>query len=314
MNYLKPVKLKKSYYAGIEATINRLFFEMCFAPALAAFKQNKVQISIKNAVDPIAEAILSGKIFANGKKFTGQFTAAISKQFCSLGATFNRIDKSWNLAKLPVNISMAIADADLRLEQIKQQILINLNEVQISSDTMKSRIIPEYQRTIHEINDDIIASVKSITIPPELTYQMQHNIAKIWGENLELYIQNWTTQNILKLRQEVMTNTYHGLRAEGLIKNIQQDYGVSKRKAKFLARQETSLLMSQIRQERFADSGVTAYKWSGSFDERERPDHRVLEGKIFTWDNPPITDRSTGKRAHPGQDFNCRCIAIPVVK
>lgn len=43
-----------------------------------------------------------------------------------------------------------------------------------------------------------------------------------------------------------------------------------------------------------------------------RADHRRLNGKIFSWNAPPIVDMRTGRRGHPGDDYQCRCVAIPV--
>jgi uncharacterized protein with gpF-like domain len=44
-----------------------------------------------------------------------------------------------------------------------------------------------------------------------------------------------------------------------------------------------------------------------------RPDHKRLDGKIFNWDDAPISNTKTGKRAHPGQDYGCNCVARPIV-
>jgi SPP1 gp7 family putative phage head morphogenesis protein len=55
---------------------------------------------------------------------------------------------------------------------------------------------------------------------------------------------------------------------------------------------------------------VSKYEWSGVMDRRERKSHRELEGKIISWDNPP--DVGNGRKCHPGQDYQCRCCAIPV--
>ena len=46
------------------------------------------------------------------------------------------------------------------------------------------------------------------------------------------------------------------------------------------------------------------YVWETRGDSKVRVSHRRNEGKIFRWDNPPPT-------GHPGQDYNCRCLAIP---
>ena len=154
---------------------------------------------------------------------------------------------------------------------------------------------------------------EKITVAPMLTAQAVDTITKEWAENLELYVRNFAEDQILEMRKTITDNTMAGYRAEGVAKKIQKEYGVSKRKAKFLARQETALLTSKFQKERFKDIGVTRYRWSTSGDERVRGDHKELNGKIFSWDSPPVTDRRTGKRNHPSEDFGCRCIAIPVL-
>ena len=52
--------------------------------------------------------------------------------------------------------------------------------------------------------------------------------------------------------------------------------------------------------------GYTHYIWHSQDDAKVRSDHAANEGKIFSWDNPPPT-------GHPGEDFNCRCWAEPVI-
>jgi SPP1 gp7 family putative phage head morphogenesis protein len=314
MRYLKPIRLKRSYYLDVEKTINEIFYIYCFAPIIKAFKDSRRKNPlIQNSNDPISTALRRGKIFFSEGKFTGVWDAKLTSEFRRLGATFNRLDKSWKLDLIPPFLQSTIADISIRLEKIKADILTNLANVNLDKNVLQQKINAEYVKTVQKINQDFLESIKEVSIAPELTPEMQHNIAKAWGKNLELYIKDWSEKNILKLREEIATNTYHGNRAESFIKNIQKDYGVSRRKAKFLARQETSLLMSELRKERYKDAGITKYKWSGTMDERERPDHKLLEDTLQTWDNPPIVDRKTGRRAHPGQDYGCRCVAIAIV-
>ncbi len=314
MRYLKPLRLKISYYSSIEVTINDIFFTQCFEPIVRAFAENGHKSAlVQNSSDPISAALRKGKIFYFDGKFTGQFDAKISAAFRRLGAKFNLLDKSWRFNVIPPGIQSTLSDVSLRMEKIKSDILKNLDNVPVNRELMQQRLTAEYLKTVNQINEDFLDTIKGVTVAPTLTEQAKLNIAKGWAENLELYINKWTDQNILKLREEVATNTYHGRRAEGLVKNIQADYGVSKRKAKFLARQETSLLMSKMREERYKDAGINQYKWSGVMDERERVDHKLLEDNVYLWDNPPIVDRSNGRTANPGEDFGCRCVAIPIV-
>ncbi|MET0155760.1 MAG: phage minor head protein [Rickettsiales bacterium] len=46
------------------------------------------------------------------------------------------------------------------------------------------------------------------------------------------------------------------------------------------------------------------YIWRTSGDDKVRPSHAANEGKIFAGEDPPET-------GHPGEDYNCRCIAEP---
>ena len=54
------------------------------------------------------------------------------------------------------------------------------------------------------------------------------------------------------------------------------------------------------------------YVWSTSQDSRVRDSHRRLNRKKFRWDDPPVVDPKTGRRCHPGEDYGCRCVALPV--
>ena len=72
-------------------------------------------------------------------------------------------------------------------------------------------------------------------------------------------------------------------------------------------------MVSKYRQIRYEEVGIDNYIWSTSHDSRVRHDHRELQGKVFSFSNPPITDKATGARNNPGEDFGCRCVAIPVM-
>lgn len=65
-------------------------------------------------------------------------------------------------------------------------------------------------------------------------------------------------------------------------------------------------------------SGVEGYYWQAMKDARTRPEHRDCDNtgseKPYRWDaEPPLTASmsSKGEPCYPGDDYNCRCIAIP---
>jgi len=129
------------------------------------------------------------------------------------------------------------------------------------------------------------------------------------SDNVEL-IKTVPNQSLGKMKELVYQNYMKGSTTTDIVKEIQRQYEMSKRHAKLIARDQTAKLNAVITESQQRDAGVSRYTWSGVMDQRERRSHRALEGKIFNWDNPPETDG--GRRCHPGQDYQCRCCAIPV--
>jgi SPP1 gp7 family putative phage head morphogenesis protein len=103
-----------------------------------------------------------------------------------------------------------------------------------------------------------------------------------------------------------------GRSVDDIRKLLQEQVGYSRSRAELTARDQTLKLYGRIQEQRQTAAGFTHYVWTTSLDERVREDHAALDGKVFAWDDPPIVDTRTGRRAHPGFDFACRCSAVPV--
>jgi SPP1 gp7 family putative phage head morphogenesis protein len=151
------------------------------------------------------------------------------------------------------------------------------------------------------------------------------------GEFYEEALRKWIDDNILKIktiptqtlgsmREIILKGFSNGETIRTITQAIQDEYNISKSRAQMLARDQLSTLNSQITQLQQKDAGCNKYKWSTSKDSRVRDCHRSFHGKVFSWDEPPeiwyVTKKSgkiyTGRRCHPGEDYCCRCVAIPV--
>lgn len=106
----------------------------------------------------------------------------------------------------------------------------------------------------------------------------------------------------------VYENISKGHRYEYIIGDIQRAGSMSEKHAKFVARDQTAKMNAAITQARQQSIGITKYTWSTSNDERVRDSHAEKEGKVFSWNSPP---EDTG---HPGEDYQCRCIAVPFME
>lgn len=182
--------------------------------------------------------------------------------------------------------------------------------------------------TIDSIEDEFTSFMPSdLAVDPKLSPEAKARVEKEYTDNMKLWVDKFSRKTIHDLRGIVEKNATQGYRFDKLIGAIKGRYGVTTSKAKFLARQETGLFMSKYRKERFAEAGVTRYKWSTSHDSRVRPEtgltpaermhagnHRVLDGNIFTYSTKaPAKYMSSGQPCNPGEDYNCRCLDRPIL-
>lgn len=135
---------------------------------------------------------------------------------------------------------------------------------------------------------------------------IQADIAAARERNIRL-IENAHRVYAQQVREVIEDPEAIGLRVEELRDRIFERGNVSESRAELIARDQTLKLNGQITATRQMRAGVESYVWSTSGDERVRDEHAALEGQTFSWLAPPAV-------GHPGQDFQCRCVAIPVVE
>lgn len=301
---LKPVIIPKKIEDEFKADLLTLFYDVLFDPLLQELDKLKFYYNDENT---IRDALLSGKIeYVNGI-FKGNFSAKLTREFNKLGMEYSERLQGFKkeINKLPVSIQSAIAQANLINKTINENMLAKVATLQVGEDKIRN-VKTKYKSIIKSIDEQIEISV-------DLTDAEKEIIAKEYKNNLELYIKNFLDEETKKLRDEVEESVNAGYRAEHLKELIKERYRVSESKAEFLAKQETSLLTSKYTQMRYKDAGINKYIWSTSGDNRVRHDHKELDGKIINYDDPPIVDKATGRKAHAGEDFGCRCIQVPVI-
>lgn len=157
-----------------------------------------------------------------------------------------------------------------------------------------------YESVLDVLGVDMAGIVSEQKLGPILKLKTQENVA---------LITSIPSQYLDQVERAVYQHVIHGQRGKvTLAQKIQEIGDVSAKRAKFIARDQTAKLVSAMNRERNLALGIESYRWRTSKDERVRPTHRVKEGKTFRWDDPP---EDTGA---PGEDFNCRCTASPIIK
>lgn len=258
-------------------------------------------------------------IYDNGViRFKGRISNKVAKEIEALGGKYSRALKGYKLdaRKIKPVIQQTIAEVNIKNAEKVKAIQSYLDNIEDTKQYAYDRL--NFDDEVIKIGTDLDRQFAEATKPvleiaPKMTEFQKSEIAKNYTYNLEYYIRKFADEEIVKLRQEIQPLVMAGYRAETLEKIIAKREGVSARKAKFLARQETRLLVAEYTKNRMKQAGITRFRWRTVMDGRERPEHKALNGQIFAFDELPIIDARTGEKGMPGQAFNCRCWAEAVI-
>jgi hypothetical protein len=320
--HLKPIQRAEEDYEAIEKRLKRFFKDHLYYPLLKEL--GLAQTTLKNDTphpNPLMDALYIGRVTYNQGVFSGKFNAAISKELRRIGARFDRKNATYKLAlsSLPFNerieLQNVISAGEDKFQKKVSKINKRLADLSPSELAKEFKCQDLFDRTLWKANRRFRQNIKNITVAPQLNESQRKQIAKEWQNNMEYWIQGWTEEKIIKLRKEIQESVLKGNRWGSLIDTIETSYKESAEHAKFLARQETHLLLAKFNKAQYLDAGVPHYKWKcvhrpkDSSPNQHTPGnvryyHGILDGSNQRWDQPPKTD-GKGNRNNPGEDYNC---------
>lgn len=132
---------------------------------------------------------------------------------------------------------------------------------------------------------------------------LEQAVAEAIAINVSL-IKSIPEQYLARVEQAVLNGLQSGQLNKTLAEELQKIHAITRNRAQLIATDQMAKINSRLGQIRQQKMGVTHYTWSTSRDERVRHSHRLRDGQIFAWDNPPDD-------GHAGMAIRCRCVAIP---
>lgn len=187
--------------------------------------------------------------------------------------------------------------------------------------------LPQLRRIIEGVAEDIdiknasdVGRLLGIDLGSDVT--LSNYLGDFIRENVRL-VESVTFEQLDRMEEIVRESLVNGTPVARLRDALVESFDLPKNRAALIARDQTLKANAELTQLRQQRAGVTEYIWTSSRDERVRgkpggkwsnseSDHWSLDGQRCSWLNPPVTNDATGERNHPGQDYQCRCIAIPV--
>ena len=135
-------------------------------------------------------------------------------------------------------------------------------------------------------------------------------------QNVKL-IQSIPQKYLDQVSNLVIGNMRQGMRPSHIEAALVQQFGVTERRAKLIARDQHSKIQGDITKLLQEASGFKYFRWRDAHDQRVRHTHRVIAGAdvgfgkgVYRWDQLPKDEK--GLPIYPGSPVNCRCVAIPV--
>lgn len=148
-----------------------------------------------------------------------------------------------------------------------------------------------------------------------------NNMIDSWSDTNYQLIKSNARNFVNKINVIVEQSITNGTTVSELKEAIQKaTSGLSDAKCRLLARDQIGKLQGQISQGQMTELGLELYIWSTSGDERVRDSHQEMEGLLCRWDDASVYSEDGGKtwiprpsgaiEMHPGQDIQCRCVAL----
>lgn len=161
-----------------------------------------------------------------------------------------------------------------------------------------------------------ILKEEGFTVDFRMTRQLNDILQATVAENVNL-IKSIHTMYFDQVQTIIMQAVKNGRDMEYIRKELTERFGVSERKAKIIARDQTNKAMQTISRARALETGITEARWvhiPGAKTSRET--HKHFDGKPFDL-NEGMYDPDVGKFIMPGELINCNCrfrLIVPSVE
>lgn len=154
-----------------------------------------------------------------------------------------------------------------------------------------------------------------ISVRFQMTRAMRDVLDATVEQNVQL-IKSIPQQFLTQVQGSVMRSVQAGRDVGALTKELQENFGVTRKRAAFIALDQNNKATSALQRARQTELGLDEGVWIHSHGGKEpRPTHVKNDGKRFSiaegWFDP---DPRVRKRIMPGELIHCRCVWRVVIK
>lgn len=254
-------------------------------------------------------------------KLLENMTKAMSKQFKN--QTLNQLNKGtiekFDGSKFEDAQTGNYANVFVTLSRrARSKLLKRFSNKRVNKEVRKilDALTKANQKTFYNNTQDAIGiSAEEMTKQEGLSPEMNALILET-----QLWVQKQRDDAITYFTNNTLRVMASGADFEQVIGAYDVEAGKQEEKARFIARNQLANFNGMSNKIRYQKLGITQAVWVTAKDERVRPapgkksnsNHRDRDGKVYDLDKGAYSSKD-GKWLQPGQDFNCRCIARPII-
>lgn len=220
----------------------------------------------------------------------------------------------WVKARYKNNQPLAMDDS-LPANELKRTIRELVRRWQKNFDQASLELAEYFARDVLMRTDTALASILrrgGFSVKFKMTREMRDVFNATRAQNVAL-IKSIPQQYLKNVEGAVMRSVQTGRDLGSLAKELEKNYGVTKRRAAFIARSQNNLATASMNRARQTELGITKAKWRHSGGGKtKRPTHVANNGKLYDvkkgWYDP-----HEKKWILPGELPNCRCVSISVI-
>lgn len=159
---------------------------------------------------------------------------------------------------------------------------------------------------------DRVLKEAGMTVEFKMTEGMNNTFSAVVEENVGL-IKSIAQEHLSEVQGLVMRSVQNGRNLGYLHDELRKRYGITKRRAELISRDQNNKATASLTRTRQIDLGIKQAMWKHSTaGKHPRPGH-VQAGKdklVYDLDKGAYID---GEWIFPGELINCRCVAIPII-
>lgn len=167
-------------------------------------------------------------------------------------------------------------------------------------------------KSLVHADSGLMASLKArgLTVKFTLSEPMQTAYQSVIGEQVGL-IKSIASEHLSEVEGLVMRSVARGRDLGALTQDLQARFAVTKRRAAFIARDQSNKATSVLTAARQKEIGITQGVWKHSHAGKvPRPSHLKADGETFDLSKGMYLD---GEWVMPGEAINCRCGWEPII-